>query len=321
MSSRKWGESFLKSGLPLEHIVAVTLKSMRWHVEAHEEYQRAEGPAEPWFELDLFASSPATNQDTELGLLVETKYHDTSRFWMFLPCEDDAGWVHDDAMLNCGPLQTLTKPHSRSMAKLAPLSTIGAVLSQDGQKQENAIYTAVQQLVNAYVPYGVASRLFDYNFTVVEDADNPFWVTALVPVIVTNATLFRLRPTVLSLDEIRNASAPAEIADEVEWTWCRVTPSSATVSANRACVEAYDNPHAHVAEDDPFYGDALFNRLQDFVYRPHWVAIVNDKALRNAVTSLETAFRGLKTRPISDAFEPPRRKGRPRGTSTKPHRQ
>ena len=38
MSKSKWGESFLKSGLPLEHLTQVTLQTLGWDCRAHIEY-------------------------------------------------------------------------------------------------------------------------------------------------------------------------------------------------------------------------------------------------------------------------------------------
>lgn len=59
MSNRKWGESFLKSGLPLEHIAAVTLRSMDWTVESNLEYKREPDVEKaPWFEVDMLATGP-----------------------------------------------------------------------------------------------------------------------------------------------------------------------------------------------------------------------------------------------------------------------
>ena len=89
MSGQKWGESFLKSGLPLEHLTLLALKSIGWACELHYEYRRPnrEGEAQ-WFEHDIIAYSPAS-EDADLVLPVECKYHDESPFWFFLPCETD----------------------------------------------------------------------------------------------------------------------------------------------------------------------------------------------------------------------------------------
>ena len=75
MSKAKWGESFLKTGLPLEHLAIVTLKSLEWDCNPHIEYERKnrENNVE-WFELDCAASSPQMNKETELSLLIEQQY-------------------------------------------------------------------------------------------------------------------------------------------------------------------------------------------------------------------------------------------------------
>ncbi len=289
MSRRKWGESFLKSGLPLEHLTAVTLRSMGWTIESSIDYSRsAAGDPPQWFELDLFASSPRSNRDTELGFLIECKYHDTSRFWMLLPWED-GGWKFDDAVLNCGPLQTLYRPHQETMLNLAPLSSVGVVVSEDGTKQDNALYTAVQQLVDAFVPYGL-DRLWNYNFEVRGPHPLP-WATAMIPMIVTNASLYRLKSDVQDLDVIRKASSPSDIADELEWTWCAhhgpMPWFSATVDLVQAAMEQTDPRVKRLPLG--------YQRMSEYSGRPHWMAIVNIRALATAATSLMDQFLALQT--------------------------
>ncbi len=305
MSNRKWGESFLKSGLPLEHLAAVTFRSAGWHLETRLEYQRQLTESSPWFELDLIARSGEDNKDTELGLLTECKYHDTSRFWMFLPL-DETGWQHDDAVLNCGPVQTLQSPHANTLLPLAPLSSLGVVLSEDGTKQDNAIYTAVQQLAQAFVPYGAGGRLFDFNFEVSKESPNPFWVTALVPMIVTNAALFRLKPGIRDLEVIRKASSPADIADRLDWTWCAWSTSFASTMENRRFVDEFMAAHDHRFRVSPL----LEKRLLSFVHRPNWIAVVNIDSLGRVAHDLFHAFARVKTKRISTVL---RRSLRPRG--------
>ena len=47
MSGQKWGESFLKSGLPLEHLTFLALKSIGWTCELHSEYLRVNRERSP----------------------------------------------------------------------------------------------------------------------------------------------------------------------------------------------------------------------------------------------------------------------------------
>ena len=152
MSKRKWGESFLKSGLPLEHFTLFAFKRLKYSCTPNVEYAREEEPAERWFELDLFASSRRDNRDTSLSFLVECKYHDLSRFWFFLPCETGR-WQFNDRVFNCLPVQTLSRPRAHGALKLTPLSYRGLVVSEDGTKQENAVEKAIHQLSNGFVPY------------------------------------------------------------------------------------------------------------------------------------------------------------------------
>jgi hypothetical protein len=83
---RKWGESFLKSGLPLEYLTAATLQASGWSTSFHFEYQRPNADGDvAWFEVDLSARRRKSNAATRLELPVECKYHDTDRFWFFHP--------------------------------------------------------------------------------------------------------------------------------------------------------------------------------------------------------------------------------------------
>jgi len=218
MSGRKWGESFLKSGLPLEHVTLVTLRSEGFLCYPNVEYARQEENSKKgsWFEIDMEATWCHKNKDTRLSLLVECKYHDQSRFWFFLPCERER-WYFNDRVFNFGPLQTLTRPLSQSALSLAPLSCRGMVISRAGTKQDNAVHAAVQQLVNGFVPLTL-SKMFRF-FLVPSKPSSPPCCTSLVPMIVTNAQIYRLRPNLTDLSMIRDASSPADVGDLLPWTW------------------------------------------------------------------------------------------------------
>ena len=59
MATRRWGETFLKTGLPLEHLAITTLSGLGWSCEPRYEYVRPNIKGKlAWFELDLVASSP-----------------------------------------------------------------------------------------------------------------------------------------------------------------------------------------------------------------------------------------------------------------------
>lgn len=290
--TKKWGESFLKSGLPLEHLTAVTLRKLGWSVEANEEFlRRNEEGAKTWFELDMFASRHVGSRDTELGFLVECKYHEASRFWMFLP-DDGGGFLSDAFLLNCGPVQTLRRPTKNTFLDLAPHSTAGVVVSQDGVKQENAIHKAIQQLSHGFAPY-LVERLLTFNFHPAPPSLP--WATATVPVIVTNAELYRLRPEINDLDVIRQATSPADIADHVGWMWCRHSNSYELRDTNIATIEEQLGRYSDEVKRAPATKECLVG----FIDRPHWIAVVNIRALAQMATVVAETFSKVELARVS----------------------
>lgn len=317
MGSSKWGESFLKSGLPLEHLTQVTLRSLDWDCQPPMQYSRLNREKqEVWFELDLIARAPRRNKSTELAILVECKYHDLSRYWFFLPHQSSGRWEFDDRVLNCGPYQTLRKPREDTLLPLAPLSAGGIVVSQDGTKQDNAVYTAVQQLVHGFLPCCL-EYMFMYNIdfrNVIDPAYELEYtpdVTALVPMIVTNATLYRLKPEVTDLEEIRNASAPKDIADEIPWTWYYHDVPIQLWDQSFATIEAHKTKYPELVYRFPGVED----NMVEFVERPNWIAVVNIKSLAQAVTGIFEKFSKLGMRDVASLLRPqrPRRKKRKGG--------
>jgi len=313
MATPKWGESFLKSGLPLEHLTHVTFHSLKWLNYPQHEYSRPnEKNQETWFELDLMTTCPEENRGTELSFLIECKYHDLSRYWFFLPYDPSGRWCFDDRVFNCAPFPTLRKPRADTVLKLAPKSSGGIVVSMDGQKQDNAVRTAIEQLVNGFVPVSL-NRMFQYNLdfrNVVSPADAVHYtpgVTALIPMIVTNASLYRLKPEISDLDTIRKAGAPSEIADQLEWTWHYHDVPIRLFDQNLNAV------HAHLKEtSELIYRFPNVSELaEDFANRPNWIAIVNIKALSKVAEILKDQFLALETIEVEKMVRPRRRRKKP----------
>ncbi|MEI6430307.1 MAG: hypothetical protein WCO45_18280 [Pseudanabaena sp. ELA607] len=292
MSKGKWGESFLKSGLPLEHLTLATFKSMGWICSPSIEVERPNREGQQtWFELDLEAHSPFENQDTTLSFLVECKYHDASRFWFFLPHEPER-WGFNDRFFNCGPIQTLAEPRNdKSALKLIQASTGGIVVSEDGTKQDNAVHTAIQQIANAFVPICL-SEMYDY-LLLDEDEDEEYYPAAVakVPMIVTNATLFRLKENVTDLDAIRNALTPHEVADEIPWTWHYFDPSMSLLKQNNDAIKLHISTQAEFVYRFPH----VKQRIWQLCERPNWIAIVNINQLSSVITEISDLFMSLPT--------------------------
>lgn len=280
--TKKWGESFLKSGLPLEHVTAVTLRSLDWHVAPHFEYERPGSDAPRLFEVDLVAETKYASGGTDLHLLIECKYHDSSRFWFFHPLETERG-TSDGMVLNPAPFQTLRDPAAKNMIGLAPASYWGVVVSEDGQKQDNAIHTAIEQLAHAFVPY-VTYRLIDLPYG---PSTEGILASCVVPLIVTNASIFRLRPEVTDLAEIRDAADPSDIADEVAWTWCFNEPSEELIRYNEEALKDLE-------ESDRKTQTLAAEQMRSFLIRPAWFAVTTLDALEMCTGDIRDTFFDLR---------------------------
>lgn len=300
MTNQKWGESFLKSGLPLEHLTVMTFDSLGWECSLHYEYLRKNREGDTnYFELDIEAFSPESD-DGDLRFLVECKYHDLSKNWFFLPCEtvshtsqygaSSAGATveENNRVFNFAPFEPLTEPLSPSALSLSPKSVWGVVVSLDGTKQENTIFTAINQLAYGFVPYSL-----EHFYSLTRN-----FPTALVPMIVTNAKIFRLRPNVVDLDIVRNASSPNDIADELDWTWCYHAPPRELLTYNDDLIEAHSEKNG--LKQYP----VIVDKLLDLWQSPTWIAVVNINSLAKSVQAIHEHFLGLpKNFEFSDTLE------------------
>jgi len=286
MSGQKWGESFLKSGLPLEHLTLLTLKSIGWDCELHYEYSRPNREGVPkWFEHDVIAYSPHSNTG-DMELLVECKYHDDSRFWFFLPCETEDHMSQygalsagenlyvDSAVFHSAPYQMLAQPNSETLLPLAPMCVWGVTVSRDGTRQPNAVEEATKQLAYGFVPFCL-DRFYGFHRG---------RAVSVLPVIVTSANLFRLRPNIRSLEKIRSASIPADIADEVGWLWYYHAPNSELIFHNLDAIEVYEKGNRYAKWKE------VAEQLAGFCFSPHWILVANIESLATAVSIVYNSF-------------------------------
>ena len=289
MAIRRWGETFLKTGLPLEHLAITTLSGLGWSCEPRYEYVRPNLKGERvWFELDLVASSPF-DPAGDLNLLIECKYHDEQRFWFFLPCTtvdhlaqygalSAGGDLESDAeVLHYAPYVPLRNKRRHSLISLAPKSVWGANVSRAGSREENSIKEALNQLGFAFVPFCL-DRLYSFCRYTPE---------AVIPAIVTTARLFRLRSDVRDIATIRDAHGPEEIADELPWTWCYHAPRGELLEHNDAQIEHWRETHREVR----YRG--LDDQLANLWSGPHWVMIVTIEALAAVAAAVHKTFLAL----------------------------
>jgi hypothetical protein len=125
----------------------------------------------------------------------------------------------------------------------------------------------------------------------------------VIPTIVTTAKLFTLRPAVQTLESIREAKAPHEVADELSWTWCYYAAHGTLLEHNNTEIEFWKKHNKDLRwqglEDQLAY---LWSGL-------HWVLVVNIHNLGNAVRSLHHTFLALpkdfsRTRQLSAIRKP-----------------
>ena len=286
MSAKKWGETFLKTGLPLEHLALTTLTGMGWECEPKYEYERSNRQGRlAWFEVDLIAYAPSDVRG-DLQLLIECKYHDEQRFWFFLPCttvdhqaQDEAlsaggDLEADDEVLHYAPYVPLRKRKQHALISLVPRSVWGTNVSRSGAREDNSIHEALEQVGHAFVPFCL-DRLYSFC---------TYGLIAAVPAIVTTAKLFRLRPEIRGVGTIRAATRPEEIAEEVPWTWCYYAPRKELLDFNHDEIERWRARHAGLR----FAG--LDTQLADLWSGPHWVMVVTIDALANAAKGLHSKF-------------------------------
>jgi hypothetical protein len=125
------------------------------------------------------------------------------------------------------------------------------------------------------------SHMFSFNLDV-DDFSNPI-VTAAIPMIVTNAAIYRLRPDITDLETIREASSPLDIADELDWTWYFYDPPFALFSQNLDAISFHKEREAELVFRYPFVKE----RMQTFDNRPNWIAAANIKSLPKVIDTLK----------------------------------
>jgi hypothetical protein len=296
MANQKWGESFLKSGLPLEHLTLLALKSIGWECELHYEYFRRNRENQlQRFEHDVIAYSPSSEKGL-LRLLIECKYHDESRFWIFLPCETedhlaqygalDAGAnLHvNSAVIHSAPFECLANPENESLLSLAPKCVWGVTVSMDGTRQPNAIEEATKQIAFGFVPYCLDSYYGFHNSSAI----------SILPVIVTSARLFRLKPNITSFEAVRRATSPDVIADELPWLWYYHAPNGDLLDHNMDKIDAYKRQSKYAGKK------LVAEQLLSLWTFPHWIAVLNIDAVASAVTQIYDDFISLPKNFLGD---------------------
>lgn len=234
--AKSWKDYLLRSGLPLENDVKNFLDS-RGCISAFEfSYLRKnEQNVEKEFSYDIDASWIDVGGNDFIDFMVECKYRHETTKWIFTPQKyggpeeiDPNSFMHP-----CDHFVPIEFPCKYSFPEnLAPLCSKGTEITTSGDN-EKSINQAVSQL-----SYAFASKILDAIKTQVNSYLDDDYIFYHIPVIVTTATLHRLKETV-NIDSIKTASCMGEISTEHNCLVLKNTASEHLIEYNRAIFEEY----------------------------------------------------------------------------------
>ena len=211
--SKNWKDHLLSSGLPLEQSVIGVLQTLGIDRPREFRYERVnEQGVLTGFSIDVFASQ-MYDHCLVLELLIECKHRHDGVRWVFIPDDFAEYWgpSFEDAFVIldnlCGP--TVDRDALNRHEGIYQLCYKGTeILEKDANPK--SIEQCIQQL-----RYAVLENSIDTLRTQV-DEDYPLdHAFVQVPIIVTTAELWRLRPDV-TLDKIRAADDLPNVADQMD---------------------------------------------------------------------------------------------------------
>lgn len=209
MSKEKsWKEFLLKSGVPLEYEVKQTLKSLGFFTSSETSYLRSdENNIVNEFSYDIDATKRIENHSFQL--MIECKYRDSSTNWIFLPeelNESDRG-TGSTSFLNTNDF--FYKEAYSDYFKLFNLNTNfpfcskGIEVCSSGPNPKS-ITQAIAQL-----SYGIVDKVI---FGMKEQlSSREQFICHHIPIIVTTASLYRLKKNV-TVNDIKQSSSLDSIA-------------------------------------------------------------------------------------------------------------
>lgn len=210
--AKSWKEVFLSSGIPLEYSVSRVLEELEGWGPSEFRYEREDANGiTRVFSVDVHSSHIDTQRNVWLETLVECKYrHDGTR-WVFTPRQyelmsEDFGDLFV-TLDHCCPERKLNRAHVSGFRGEYALCGKGIELLP-GEANPKTIEQAVQQLRHAVV--AKASDAIVHQVDGLLGQPTPLFV--IVPIIVTTAELWRLKPG-CTVEDVRGAGEIGEVAD------------------------------------------------------------------------------------------------------------
>ncbi len=206
--ARSWKDLLLSSGMPLEYSVGRLLEGISSWTSAEYKYRRtSEDGSDKIFSVDVASTHINARDDVWLEMLVECKYRHNGTNWVFVPLESR----HDDpTIISVDQCSDVGSVSAKSLhAVLSPFSLCGkGVEILDKDANPKSIEQALQQL-----RYAVASKVVDaLSHQAGHSLGSISPVFLLVPVVVTTAALWRMRPDT-GVEDVRAASEIADVCD------------------------------------------------------------------------------------------------------------
>lgn len=212
--NKSWKEHFLSSGVPLEHSVAETVRSLDLSGPRKFKYERPNELGIPTvFSVDIHASRvDIGSSPIWIDFFIECKYRHDSVSWIFTPEEQsyhnfEFGVEKLYNVLDDFSDGLILNPSLPFEHDSHPLCNRGIEITEKGPNPK-AIDQAIQQL--AYAVADQTAEAIEHQARHLIGSPSPVWL--LVPIVVTTATLWRMRAG-QTLDMIRKATDVSEIAD------------------------------------------------------------------------------------------------------------
>ena len=241
-----WKDHLLKSGIPLEYEVKEYLCSRGCVGDFEFSYLRSdEHNIQKEFSYDIDLSY--IQNEHFVDLMIECKYRHESTNWIFLP--EKYNGIHDifytDFLhINDHFSQLRSTSKNYYPLQLSDLCNRGIEINTSGP-DPHSISRAVAQLSYAF-SQKIVSGMEHQVDKLLGGQDNIFYH---IPIIVTTANLFRLKPDI-SISMIENCNTIGEIADEYD---CLILKNQTSLD-----LETYNNKVFH--DFSQRYGEKLLNR-------------------------------------------------------------
>ncbi len=221
-ASKKWKSRLLSSSIPLEFEAAKVLVDQNMSISYDYSFPRKEGADYKEFSCDLkgLGFVPLNNDDRVdaiIELLVECKYRDEGKGWVFLPELD----LFDFSNQTLGYATRGITSFSKKIVSQKPIYDFEQIFSfspkgvevnfNNGDVFDKDIRHGILQLKYA-LPYLIRDAILENVYGHIDDAIPRF----IVPILVTNADLYLINKE-FSIESLKKCNEIEEIAEKVPY--------------------------------------------------------------------------------------------------------